>query len=337
MTETENYEETILESLRAAGLCSSMDDPPLTPLSGGISSAIYRVDLPDQVLCAKCALSRLRVDADWQAPIERSEMEARWFETVARTDPTSVPALIINDTARHVVFMEYLSQESHQLWKSDLMAGRIDLAFAGSVGSKLAKIHSATASRPDLADRFSAKPFFHALRVEPYLLTTAKKNPKQSHVLKALADDLMLSETALMHGDVSPKNILSGPVGPVFLDAETACYGDPAFDLAFCLNHLLLKGARAPNLAPEYCDAFKELWRTYRSDLDWENPEELERRTAKLLAGLMLARIDGKSPVEYLQDSAQQEQVRAFARHALLAPYFHLDAMQQAWRETLSG
>ncbi len=56
-----------------------------------------------------------------------------------------------------------------------------------------------------------------------------------------LSAGTLAAKIALVHGDVSPKKVPAGPRGPVFLDAECAWYGDPAFDLAFCLNHLLLK------------------------------------------------------------------------------------------------
>ena len=58
---------------------------------------------------------------------------------------------------------------------------------------------------------------------------------------------------------MSPKNILVGPDGPIFLDAECAWYGDPAFDLAFCLNHMLLKCLAVPAAAPAFLDCFDAL------------------------------------------------------------------------------
>jgi aminoglycoside phosphotransferase (APT) family kinase protein len=104
----------------------------------------------------------------------------------------------------------------------------------------------------------------------------------------------------LVHGDFSPKNLLIGPAGPVILDAECAWYGDPAFDLAFVLNHLLLKGVWRPQWRARYVTAFAALADAYLGHVRWEPRDAVEARTAALLPGLMLARIDGKSPVEYL-------------------------------------
>ena len=91
---------------------------------------------------------------------------------------------------------------------------------------------------------------FHDIRLEPYLVATAGGHPDRADGAAAAgARSRPRPGAALVHGDVSPKNILVGPAGPVFLDAECAWYGDPAFDLAFCLNHLLLKCLWTPRRA----------------------------------------------------------------------------------------
>jgi hypothetical protein len=138
-------------------------------------------------------------------------------------------------------------------------------------------------------------------------------------------------QIALMHGDISPKNILHGPEAPVFLDAETACYGDPAFDLAFCLNHLLLKCVWHPEHTSRYAAAYVALKDSYFPSANWEAPASLERRATNILAGLLLARVDGKSPVEYITDSKQKNFVRSQARKYLLAPNERLSAVLEDW------
>ena len=154
-----------------------------------------------------------------------------------------------------------------------------------------------------------------------------------AHIIQKLADDLGAARTALMHGDVSPKNILVGPNGPVFLDAETACYGDPAFDIAFCLNHLLLKYVRNPDAA--YLESFRALKDAYLSGVNWESPHATETRTAHLLAALLLARMNGKSPVEYITDPAQKNLVREAAKAFLKSGESSLAKMAGAWGEAI--
>ncbi len=137
--------------------------------------------------------------------------------------------------------------------------------------------------------------------------------------LAALAAATAATRATLVHGDVSPKNILAGPAGPVFIDAECAWFGDPAFDLAFCLNHLLLKCLWVPAAAARFLAAFDRLAETYLAGVDWEARAMLEARTARLLPGLFLARIDGKSPVEYVTEAADKARVRRVARRAAAA------------------
>ena len=139
-----------------------------------------------------------------------------------------------------------------------------------------------------------------------------------------------------MHGDVSPKNILAGPAGPVFLDAECAWWGDPAFDLAFCLNHLLLKCLWTPHAQAGFLACFDAMAATYRAGVAWEPADALEARVARLLPGLFLARVDGKSPVEYITTEADKNRVRRVARALLAAPPTRLDAIRQAWTEELA-
>jgi Ser/Thr protein kinase RdoA (MazF antagonist) len=138
-----------------------------------------------------------------------------------------------------------------------------------------------------------------------------------------------------VHGDVSPKNILVGPNGPIFLDAECAWYGDPAFDLAFCLNHLLLKCLWTPPAAPGFLNCFEVLAKAYLAGVVWELRGALEARSARLLPGLLLARVDGKSPVEYLNAETDKDRVRRVARALLAAPARRLNEVRAAWAREL--
>ena len=140
-----------------------------------------------------------------------------------------------------------------------------------------------------------------------------------------------------MHGDVSPKNILRGPDGPVFLDAECAWWGDPAFDLAFCLNHLLLKCLWTPAATPGFLACFDALAAAYLAGVTWEPPAALEARAAHLLPGLFLARVDGKSPVEYITAEPDKDRVRRVAARCLPHPVETLGDVRQAWTKELAA
>jgi aminoglycoside phosphotransferase (APT) family kinase protein len=172
---------------------------------------------------------------------------------------------------------------------------------------------------------------FEAIRIEPYLRATARAHPALASRFDELARVTLATKRALVHGDVSPKNILIGAQGPVFLDAECACFGDPAFDLAFCLNHLLLKGARKDADRARYEAAFAALAQVYLAGVDWEEADDLEARAAALLPALFLARIDGKSPVEYLTRESEREAVRRCAAPLIAAPPRRLMDVTGAW------
>ena len=322
-----------LDFLRRAGLAGRDETPRAEALGGGVSSEIWRVELATGPVCVKRALARLRVAQLWEAPVERNRFEYEWFRVAGAAAPGAAPKVIAQDGDAFA--MEYLEPEGHPVWKSLLRHGVADERFAAQVGAILARIHAATAGRREVAQAFPTDAIFHAIRLEPYLLAAGRRHPEVSSRLNFLAERTAATKLALVHGDVSPKNILAGPRGPVFLDAECAWYGDPAFDLAFCLNHLLLKCLWAPEASAGFLKCFGSLSRTYLSGVDWENTALLEERAATLLPGLLLARVDGKSPVEYVTDERDRQLVRSVAGKLLAAPPATLSAVKEAWQRSL--
>jgi aminoglycoside phosphotransferase (APT) family kinase protein len=318
MTDEDRF--ALVEGLRRMAIASAHQHVVLDPLGGGVSSDIYRAALPDRVVCIKRALSRLKVAADWQAPIERSHYEAEWMRVAAAIAPAAVPELLGEDCPTGSFAMAYLDPDRYPVWKTLLADGTIDIRTAAAVGDVLGRIHAATADRPDIAARFPTDEIFYAIRLEPYLVATARGHPDAAERLATLVETTRRTRRALVHGDFSPKNLLIGPRGPVIVDAECAWFGDPAFDVAFVLNHLLLKGAWRPQWRARYVEAFHALLDAYRVRVRWEPPAEVAMRTAALLPALMLARIDGKSPAEYLTSAAVKQEIRAFARSLLRAP-----------------
>jgi fructosamine-3-kinase len=323
------------EALVELGLADTREVLTGEPLAGGVSSDIWRIETARGPVCAKRALPKLRVAADWQAPIERNLYEARWMRVAAAAVPGSAPLVLGQHPRRGVLVMSYLPSADHRLWKAQLRAGDADETTAREVGRLLARIHAHSAARPELATQFDTDSIFYEIRLEPYLIATAGRHPDLAGPLRALVRQTQEHRRALVHGDVSPKNILVGPRGPVLLDAECAWWGDPAFDLAFCLNHLLLKCLWTPPAAGGFLRLFDTLAAAYLQGVDWEPAAALEGRAAALLPGLLLARVDGKSPVEYLGDDAQRDAVRRCARPLLLAPPVRLAEVRAAWQRTI--
>ena len=335
-TAQEAVPKEFAQALRELGLAG--DEELLgAPLTGGVSSDIWRIDTQGGTVCAKRALSKLRVAADWFAPIERNQFEARWMRVAGDALPGSAPRVLGQHAALGVLVMRYLPPAQHRLWKEELRLGRANIATARAVGQALARIHGYSAAHADLASQFDAAPIFFDIRLEPYLVATASKHSDLAPALLGLVEQTRGHRLALVHGDVSPKNILIGPDGPVFVDAECASWGDPAFDLAFCLNLLLLKCLWTASATAAFLGCFDALAETYLDGVDWEPRTAVEQRAAALLPGLLLARVDGKSPVEYVTSDAQRSTVRRTARALLMRPVSRLADVRAAWQEALKA
>jgi aminoglycoside phosphotransferase (APT) family kinase protein len=318
-------------SLRRMGLIAADERPALIELDGGVSSLIVRADTARGPVCIKRALPRLRVAAAWFAPVERNAAEVAWIRAAAQIAPGSVPELLGEDPEARSFAMRFLPPERFPVWKHELRDGRARVDTARAVAAVLGRIHAATAQRSDVAARFADDTAFRALRLAAYFEAAAQVNPECAPALMALVESTAATRRALVHGDVSPKNILVGPDGPVLLDAECAWYGDPAFDAAFCLTHLLLKCVWRPAYRDQYLRCFDLFAATYLACAAWEPPAALEGRIGRLLAGMLLARVDGKSPVEYLTTERERALVRGLARDLLLEPRPHLAAVRDDW------
>jgi aminoglycoside phosphotransferase (APT) family kinase protein len=279
----------LLPSLRDAGLIDG--EARVTPLTGGVSSDIVLVESDRGHIVVKTALEKLRVKDDWFADVSRNRVEQAFFEYAAPIIPESVPRILGGGDGWFA--MEYLGDMPN--WKTSLLTGDANESTAKLAGEVLGRLHAASWLDDTARTRFDTLPNFHALRIEPYLLTTANRVPEVADILRTETARLAETKLALVHGDYSPKNLLVGPQRLIVLDAECAWFGDPAFDTAFLLTHLHLKALLHPQaiaLAPAFWSAY-----THACGHD------LEQRTVRLLLCLLLARVHGKSPVEYLTDA----------------------------------
>jgi aminoglycoside phosphotransferase (APT) family kinase protein len=222
--------------------------------------------------------------------------------------------------------MEHLDGDFSN-WKELLLAGKGTDGDAGRAGKLLAQIHRQSTGDARAAGLFDTTPNFFQLRIEPFLLATGGKNPPLWPMFEAEAARLARTRECLVHGDFSPKNILVSADRLVLLDGEVAWYGDPAFDLAFLLAHLFLKALFHAPRESGTRTMIDRFWRAYQTD---RPAPRLEPRVTRLLLMLLLARVDGKSPVEYL-DPARQNLVREFVRAILPEETQSLAAITDAW------
>jgi aminoglycoside phosphotransferase (APT) family kinase protein len=323
----------VLEALAANGLVE-LSDAKMTILGGGVSSDVWRVDSGGRSFVVKRCVPKLRVQAEWYSNPARLRYEFLCLQTVAGIVPDAVPALLGWNPDAPYIAMEFLGA-GYENWKSRLLRGEVEEADARRAGHILARIHRATRGDVGIAARFETREYFTQLRIDAYLLASAaRQDGPVAEVITNEAGRLSSHRECLVHGDYSPKNMLTSPKRFVVLDCETACFCDPAFDLAFVLNHLLLKALyHAPQDVGLHglVDALRLAYR----DTDPDDADAVEDRTARLLPMLTLARVDGKSPVEYLP-TEKQEIVRSFARPWIASPPDEsLSGLVNAWFETI--
>ena len=327
--------EAIIASLRRLGLLAENESPTMTTLTGGVSSDIWKVALRSGSVCVKRALPQLRAKQLWEAPVKRNAFEVAYLRVAARIVPGSVPNVLAHDVQAGLFVMDYLDPQSHPVWKAQLRDGNANVHTARQVGAQMARIHRATSDDAALHEQFATDDIFYPIRLEPYLEAAARVHTDLAPRLRELIQITLNTKLCLVHGDIAPKNILVGANGPIFLDCECAWFGDPAFDLAFCLNHLLLKCLWTPDAQNGFLACFTQLAESYFATVTSESRQGMERRTAHLLPGLFLARVDGKSPVEYLTDESDKNKVRRCARTLLAAPVETLVAVRDAWKKEL--
>lgn len=303
-------------------------------LTGGVSSEIYRIDTEGKTFVVKRALKKLKVKSDWFADVSRNDFEIKYLKYVAQFFPDAVPKLLGKGQGYFV--MEFLDQ-GFSNWKTLLMSRNFRETHAQEVGRLLGRIHQYSYFDKAVAKQFNSLQNFVQLRISPYLLYCAENHPLVAEEILKEAERLKNTHECLVHGDYSPKNILISGKRTVIVDCEVAFYGDAAFDIAFLSSHLLLKGLyHAP-----HDTNLEHLVKTFLLAYEKEREgirdfRELQKRIATLLPMLLLARIDGKSPVEYL-DPNKQALAREFALKQIAGKNPELQAIIQAWFKNLKN
>jgi aminoglycoside phosphotransferase (APT) family kinase protein len=327
---TETDADDFRALLRRRGFVES-EQARLTPLTGGVSSEIYLVEDGDRRFVVKRALEKLKVKDDWFADTSRNHSEQAYMRYVAGFRPDAMPEIYQSDAEAGLFAMEYL--DGFRNWKQELLAGECDIKLASQAGVLLGEIHARSWSDPQAKTDFDSIPNFDQLRIDPYLRATAAKHSDLAAKILAEAERLTNSRQCLIHGDFSPKNIMVKGNRLVPLDCEVACYADAAFDLAFFLNHLFLKSLFHSRSDLPF-DAMVTAARTGYRKANAAHADEVEMRTANLLPMLLLARVDGKSPVEYL-NQAKQSIVRSFVKEQSSDDNACLEQIEKNWFSNL--
>lgn len=293
--------------LVSRGLLGPGEPSDVVELRGGVSSVVLSVSTPAGPMVVKQALARLRVDDDWRAKRERAVTEAAALRLSASLTPGLVPEVLDADPETCALVLAH-APTTWRPWKDLLLAGTADPDVASRLGSALASWHRGTLADDAVRRRFADHEAFEQLRIDPYYRTIQRRHPDVADAVGVLVDLMLSRRRCLVHGDFSPKNVLVGPDGLWVVDWEVAHHGDPSFDIAFMLNHLLLKALHNPRRRARYERCSDAFVGTYDAEVD----DSLRERVEYLLGHvgcLMLARVDGKSPAEYLSG---QERKRAW-------------------------
>ena len=302
--------------LRARRLVSAQAVVTATPMGGGISNDVLLVetDLGDRFVI-KQARDRLDVSADWHIDRRRAINEAHCLRYLEEILPDgSVPRVIFTDEAESVIGMT-VAPTGGVIWKQQLLGGHVSRLTARRVGQLLALIHATAADDPRIARDFDNADLLEQGRIDPYHRAAAAAHPRLAAAIEAEIERLEKTRRTLVLGDVSPKNVFVYPDRVLFFDVEIAHWGDPAFDVAFCLTHLTLKALLLPRRRQSLLDAATDLWRSYLTGVPaWPG---FETSVLAELGCLLLARVDGKSPVEYLHTDAERDLVRGLAESLL--------------------
>ena len=287
-------------------------------LGGGVSNTVVLVEgmrmrgEPVRVVL-KQSLPRLRVRGEWLADRERIFRERGAMLALAPLLPRNrVPRVLFADDANYIYAMEAAPPDAAD-WKRLLLAGVCDRAAARQAGAALGLIIRETWKREEPAERFGGRRAFDQLRTDPYYRTAGRRNPAVRAAVEEWIEARQGRQEAMVHGDWSPKNLLLSAAGLTVIDFECAHFGDPSYDAAFLTNHFLLKAFHRPRLAERYGELARTAFQWTLGVLPREALAAFEADTARHLAFLLLARIDGKSPVEYIDDERKRERIRRCA------------------------
>lgn len=302
-------------------IAAQLDCPPntitITSLGGGVSNHVLLVDAPGNRCVFKQALEKLRVEQDWYCSRDRIFRECAALRAVRTIfPPGAVPRVLFENRDQFTFAMEVAPADA-QPWKSPLLAGEVRLEWAERAGHLLGTLIRKSVERPEWQANFADLTVFGELRVDPYYHTTADRHPELARHFAALINECLNRRFSLVHGDFSPKNLLISSAGMMVIDWEVAHWGDPSFDAAFLTNHLLLKAFHSPDHWRHFQQAASTFWKAL---LSLAPPDWLQPAAMRHLGCLLLARVDGKSPAEYIRTETDRQRVRTAAIDLIKRP-----------------
>ena len=318
----------LVPALRQMDLLASGDLPRVTTLASSTTTRVYRVDLGWGTVCVKRAMLNGPGDVEALA-LERVSAEIAWFKVACDVAPGVAPAVLGSLPGAGVFAMDYLEPDEFPSWQSRIAAGRLEPWAAAELGHLVGRLHAASAHSTVVRERFDARTAFKMLALGPRLRQAASAHPDCGPALARLEESLAATQLALVHGALSPDNLLLGPRGPVLIDADCAHSGDPMFDVATCLGALAARMVGHSQHRAELVSAYDAFYRSYFAHVTWEISEHAEARAAALLPALLLADLAAHA------SSADRRRQCATAYAMLSDPSRRLDDFCVRWLEAL--
>ncbi|CAN5802638.1 aminoglycoside phosphotransferase family protein [soil metagenome] len=323
-----DHPAAVQKFLLEAGLVSAGEALCVEPLKGGVSSRVWLVERDAGThtdrWVIKQALEKLNVQVDWFSDVTRIHREQEVMQVMEPILPgRHIPKVLHADYTRHVYLMT-AAEEAALTWKEQLMAGKFNPDTARQAATLLRLMHTESHRIPEeYQAELKNQRYFIQLRIDPFHRFLMPQYPELAGRIQTLIDELTLfsdfQAACLVHGDFSPKNMLVEQNGNVVLiDYEVAHWGNPVFDLAYCLGHLLLKGW--------YLNRKEEMLQLIRVFLGAYQPGI--HRLLPHLGLMLLARMDGKSPVHYIVEEALKQTIRRIARQWINCPDLDADPLE---------
>ena len=279
-------------------------------LKGGVSSEVYKVTTNTKTYCIKRSLKKLMVKKKWIVNQNRIYFEYLWLYYCKQILQNNIPKTYHYNSLKKYIVMEYLDNTKFKTLKELYFKKNINLSTIKTISNHLYKIHNLS-KNSNVKKIFSknSRNFFN-LRLDPYFNEVAKVYPHFKKKVNKINANYKKSSITLVHGDFSPKNILVGKNKIIYLDAECCNYGDPVFDLVFFSNHLLIKSIFISEKKELFLKAYKLFYKQYMRKLSKYEYKNYLKRILDMTPVMLLARVDGKSPVEYIKTKRIKNKIR---------------------------
>lgn len=312
MIDLENR-EVMINYLLEKGVISNDVPYEVNYCKGGVSCVAALIETEGKTLLVKQGREKLATKEDWRADPGRMEVEARANDFYNKCIPESAPAVLTYDDENCIMVRE-AAPASSRMWKQDLLEGIFDFDVAKKTMEALAIVHNKSANNEEAREGYSDMSVFEQLRVSPYFEFLATKHPELKDEILGMIPKIAGIHEVIVHADYSPKNILVNDDRTIcILDYEIAHYGWAAFDVAFFTNHIVLKSAHMRQYNGALLNMLLHMTDTYFGMIDFADAAAMEAECIPLLGVLMLARIDGKSPAEYITCEKTKQLVRDMA------------------------